>query len=173
VLRDAARVDLDVLRGHAAERNEELAVLLERRPRGVPRAQLVYAAQHVRQQRAARAQAVARHVAHVTADRVHEAMHLALRVMKAPGAAPAVRAGEYGVVAVRGLHPLQFLSDEVERLVPRHFDERLGAAPVGARAGPAFEPAPAYRRPQYTGRRSKRRRHRIADRRGVWIVGKG
>ncbi len=152
VLRDAARVDLHVLRGHAAERDEELAVLLERRPRGVPRAQLVYAAQHVRQQRAARAEAVARHVAHVAADRVHEAMHLALRVVEAPGAPPAVRAREDRLVAVRGLHPLQLRRDEIERLVPGHFDERLGAAPFGARAGAAVRASSCVSRGAGCGR---------------------
>src|SRR5262249_24541867 len=126
-----------------------------------------------RQQRAAGTKTVARHVAHVAADRVQEAVYLALRVVKASGTAPAVGAAEDRFVSVRGFHPFQLRSREIERLVPCHLDERFGAASFGASTGPALEPAFANGRPQYSGGRCEGRGHRVADRRWIGIVGEG
>ncbi len=137
----AAGVDLCVLVRRAAEGDEQLAMLGQHFPRRVHGHQVFHAGHDVRHHHARGTQAVGVDVAHVAAERVQEAMHLALRVMEAAGARPAVRATEDRVVAERGPDALQLIGDEIERLVPRHFDERLLPPFVACRAGAALEPA--------------------------------
>src|SRR5260370_11577442 len=100
-------------------------------------------------------------------------MALALRVMEGAGARPAIRAAEDRLVAERRLHALELVGDEIERLVPRHLDERLFAALVARRSGAALEPALADRGPQHAQARHLVRQHVQADRRGIGVLGEG
>ena len=90
----AAGIDLGVLARHAAEGDEQLAVLGQHVPARVHGHQLFHRRHDVRHQHARRPQAVGILVAHIAADRVQEAMDLALRVMEAAGARPAIGAAE-------------------------------------------------------------------------------
>src|SRR5690348_11116899 len=100
-------------------------------------------------------------------------MDLALGVMKAARARPAVGATEDRAVRVPGFYARQLFGDEVECLLPRHFDERLLSALVAARAGAMLEPALAHRRAAYAQPRHLVRQHVQADRRGVGILREG
>ena len=72
-------------------------------------------------------------------------MHLALGVMKAPGARPAIGAAEYGARPARVADAAELVAEQIERLLPADGDELVAAAAmVGAR--PALEPAAADRR---------------------------
>ncbi len=72
-------------------------------------------------------------------------MHLALGVMEAAGARPAIGAAEHGAGAARVADARQLVAEEVERLLPADRDEFVAAAAiVGPR--PALEPAAADRR---------------------------
>src|SRR5262249_6811803 len=80
----------------------------------------------------------------VTTEAIQKAMELALRVVEASCARPAVGAAVDGLVAVVVADALQLACDERDRLVPFDLDERVGAAPaVGT--GSVLEPAAAYR----------------------------
>ena len=171
MLGGAAGIDLAVLVRHAAEGDEELAMLGHHVPRRVHGHQLVHRRHDVRHQHARRAQAVEILVAHIAADRIQEAMDLALRVMEAAGARPAVGAAEDRAVGVRVLDPLEFLGDEIERLVPLELDERLLAALFGSSAGAFLQPALAHRRTAHAQPRHLVGQHVQADRRGIGILG--
>ena len=96
----AAGIDLRVLARHAAEGDEQLAMLGQHVPASCAWPSGLPCRRHdVRHQHARGAEAVGIHVAHVAADRVQEAMDLALRVMEAAGARPAVGAAEDRAVA--------------------------------------------------------------------------
>jgi hypothetical protein len=115
-------------------------------PRRVHGHQLVHRRHDVRHQHARSTQAVGILVPHIAADRVQEAMDLALRVMEAAGARPAVGAAEDRAVGVLVLDPLELIGDEIERLVPLDLDEGLLAALFGIGAGALLQPALAHRR---------------------------
>src|SRR5947209_9669338 len=95
----------------------------------------------MRHRHARGAEAVGVDAAHVAAERVEEAMHLALRVMEAPGARPAVGPAEDRRVAVRVNHALEFAGQTLRRLFPVELDEGVRAAPLACRARPMLEPA--------------------------------
>src|ERR1051325_778885 len=83
-------------------------------------------------------------VPHEAADRIEEAPQLALGVMEAPGARPAIRAGENRPIARLALHAAKLVRDQIERFIPGNLDERLGAAPLPEGAGTLLEPALAH-----------------------------
>ena len=95
----------------------------------------------MRQQGAGGAQAVAVDVPHIPADAVQETVYLALRMVEAPGAGPAIAAAEDRLVAVLRLHPAEFAGHQVQRGVPLHLHEGLGAAARGVAAAVALQPA--------------------------------
>jgi hypothetical protein len=64
----------------------------------------------------------------VPADRVEEAVDLALGVVEAAGAGPAVAAPEDRLVAVLVADPVQLGGEQVEGHLPFHLHERLPAA---------------------------------------------
>ncbi len=169
----AAGIDLRVLVRRAAEGDEQLAMLGQHIPRRVHRHQVFHRGHDVRHQHARSAQAVGIHVAHIAADRIQEAVDLALGVMEAAGARPAVGAAEDRAVRMRLLHPLELAGDAIERLVPRQLDERLLSTFVAIRAGAVLEPAPAEGRPADPQPRHLVGQHVQADRRRIGIVREG
>ena len=166
----AAGVDLRVLARRAAEGDEQLAVLGQHVPGRVHGHQVLHAGHDVRHQHACRPQAVGIDVTHVAAERVQEAMDLALRVMEAAGARPAVRAAEDRAIGVRLAHPLDLVGHDVERLVPGQFDERLLSALVARGPRTLLEPALAHRRPAHAQARHIVGQHVQTDRRGIGIL---
>ena len=125
--------------------------------------QLFHRGHDVRHQHARGTQAIGVLVAHVAADRIQESMDLALGVMEAAGARPAVGAAEDRPVGMLRLYAREFLGHEIERLVPRHLDERLLASTLGMAAGPVFQPAFAHRRPAHAQARDLGRWARDRD----------
>ena len=71
-------------------------------------------------------------------------MHLALRVMKAACARPAIGAAEHGARAARVADAGKLVAEQVERLLPAHRDEFVAAAAI-VRTRAALEPAAANR----------------------------
>ena len=68
------------------------------------------------------------------ADAAEEAAQLVLRMMKAARAGPSVGAGENCVVAALANHALDFIGDQIERAIPGHRDETIGAAAIARAA---------------------------------------
>ena len=79
--------------------------------------------------------AVAAHRADIAAGHVEKPVQLARRVVKAPGAGPAVGAAEDGAGAMGRVDPPQFRRDEIERPRPVDRHERVTAAPAVRRRG--------------------------------------
>ena len=171
VQRGAAGVDLGVLARHAAEGDEELAILCQHVPAGVHGHQLFHRRHDVRHQHARRPQAVGILVADVAADRIQEAMDLALGMMKSAGARPAVRAAEDRAVGMLRLYTRELLRDQIERLAPRQFDERVLATALGMAAGAMLEPALAHGRSAHPQARNFVGQHVQSDRRRIGILG--
>ena len=68
-------------------------------------------------------------------------MQLVLRVVKAAGAGPAIRAAEHGARPMPVIDPAQFAGEPLEGIVPRHRHKFVAAAAlVGSRA--AIRPTP-------------------------------
>ena len=103
----------------------------------------------------------------MAADAVQEPVHLALRVMEAPGGTPAIRAPENRLVAVGLANPVEFDGRDVRRLVPRQFHEIVRSAAV---AVPPFQPAPADGRSADTRPMVDRRGKDVGDRGRVRVV---
>ena len=82
----------------------------------------------------------------VSADRVEEAVDLALRVVEPPRAGPAIAAAVDRLVAEGGADPIELGGDQIEGAVPFHFDEWLVSPAFWFRAGPAAEPRLSDRR---------------------------
>jgi hypothetical protein len=98
----AAEGALAVLQGHAAEADEQLAMFGQHIPRGVGGAP--GPARHMRHHHRAGAQAVAVDAERPAADHMVEPAQVALGVMEAAGAGPAVGAAEQGFVAMLLTH---------------------------------------------------------------------
>jgi hypothetical protein len=129
-----------VLERDPAERDEELGVLRDHRPRrrlaehrsGVP--------DDVRQEHERSADAVAVARRREAADLVEEPMELALAPMEEARARPPVGAAEDRRVPVRRDHAAELIGRAIERLVPRNRDEVVPPA-VARRSRSALEPA--------------------------------
>src|SRR5690348_14024043 len=98
-------------------------MLFQVRPRRGVLLEDLHRSEDMRGQRPAGTEAVGIDMADVTADRVEEAVHLALGVMKASRARPAIGAAEDRAVSELFFDPFQLRGDDVERLVPRHLDK--------------------------------------------------
>ena len=133
----AARLHLSIAHGNAAEGDQGVRRLRDRRPGREP-TQRRHVADDMGQDGQTGGQGIAVLLPREPAEAVEEALHLGLGVMEPPGTGPAVGPGEDGVVAVGGFHPLQFLGDEVERLVPGHFDKAVAAPRPVAMLQPTF-----------------------------------
>ena len=99
-----ARAHHGVLERDAAKADEELGVPLQHRPRGGPVQELPHRSDDVRHDDRLRAVAVAVLAAHVAAEAVEEAMELALGMVEATGATPAVRAAVDARAPGLGVH---------------------------------------------------------------------
>jgi hypothetical protein len=114
-----------------------------------------------------RAQAVRVGMAHVAADAVEKAVHLALRVVETACAGPAIGAAENGAIAVLLAHACQFASHQVEGLVPLHLDKRILSAQVACRlrqvTAPCLQPAATDGRPAHPQWSACRIEHGQAD----------
>ena len=133
---DAALVDLRVLHRDAAEAHHQAGMLqhvLDGR-RLIHQLQGRHA-EHMGDDHLRRAGGVGLDGVGIAAELIEKAMQLALRMVKATGARPAIGAAEDRLVAVLGDHPPQRIRRHVQRLVPGHGDERLDAA-FGAIAPP-------------------------------------
>ena len=123
-----------VLQRHAAEGQHDLGVLGHLVPGDVALGEVLVIAEDVRQEHRGGAGAVAVDRAHIAAERdVQEAVDLALGVVEAAGARPAIGAAEDRAGTVRVAHAAQLGAEQIERLVPRIGDEFVAAA---ASSGP-------------------------------------
>ena len=168
-------VDLGVLARHAAEGDEQLAVLGEHAPSCVCMASSSSMRRHdMRHQHERRAEAVVIAVAHVAADRVEETLQLALGVMEASGARPAIGAAEDRPVAeIASSRAPSSPATRSSASSHAHLDERLGAAPLREGAGAVLEPALAHGGTAHAQPRHLVGQHVQADRRGIGILREG
>ena len=98
---------------------------------------------------------------------VEEAVQQALRVMEAPGTAPAIGTAVDGGVAVLSLDARELAGSQVERPVPADLDEGVLPASGAARA---LEPATANRGTQDAARVVLGAGHSESDRRRLGIA---
>ena len=131
-----------VLERDAAEADEELRVALDHRPGHRPVEVSAHVAHHVGHDHGQRAVAVAVLAADEASEAVEEAMKLALRVVEAARARPAVGAAVDRLAAVGVVDAAELPRQEVDRRRPAHRDERLRAA-TSVRSRTAVEPAGA------------------------------
>jgi len=164
---DATGGDRRVLQRHAAERDHHFAVRRNLVPGDAVAADRVERAQDVRQDHRGGPGAVRVHRADITAEHgVQEPVHLALRMMEAAGAGPAIRATEDRMRPMRIADASKLRGEQVERPVPRHRNEGVAAAPVGlARA--VLQPPTPHHRMGDAGLVAKRGREIVQD--AIWI----
>ena len=174
VLGGPTRADLGVLGWHAAEADEQLRVPCHDAPAGVLGEQLLHGCHDVRHQHPGGAQAVGVGMPDVPADAVEKAVHLALRVVKAPCARPAVGAAENRRVAVLLAHAIELARHQIQRFGPVDLDEGIAAAPLARRvrriAASGQQPAATHGGPAHTHRATGGVQHRQADRRGRGVA---
>src|SRR5262249_39708780 len=152
--------------------HHQLTVFGDGRPGGHGAERRVHGADDVRDDHRGRTGTVIGDLAHEAAEAVEEAIELALRVVEHARAGPA-RTGIDRFIAVGALDPAEFRGDEVERLVPRHSDKWLDAAPRTVTPHAVLQPALAYHRPFDPARGVHRARHGGDDAAGLGIFGKG
>ena len=103
-------------------------------------------------------------MADIAADRIEEPVDLALGMMEAPGAGPAVRAAEDRLVAVLGDRSLQRRGHQVEGPIPRHLDERIDTAQFAPGTRSVGEHTASDSGPREPGAAAVGREHPVADR---------
>lgn len=108
-------------------------------------------AEHMRNDRLRGGGAVARYRGDVAADRVQESVNLAQCMVKSAGACPPVGATEDRVVPVFAPNTFEFGGGDVQRLVPRKFNERVLSAPLTRPVPVSLEPTLADRWTQDAG----------------------
>ncbi len=168
---DATHADLGVLRVDTAEHDQRFGVVVDGLPAVlmlVEKFQKIHA-ENMRHDRLRAAGGIAAERGDVTADAVEEPVHLALRVMKAPGRTPPVGPAKDRFVPIGAPHPVDIFRRDIERLVPGQLDEIL-APPAPGRA--VFQPATADRRARNARAVMHRRRQDFRDQRRMWIFGK-
>ena len=117
-----------VLDRDAAEADEQLGVALEHRPRGRSVEELAHRADDARHDDRLRAVTVSVLAAHIAAQAVQKSMELALRVMEATGAAPAIGAAVDPRASAPVVDASKLVSQPVDRRRPADGHERLRAA---------------------------------------------
>ena len=135
-----------VLQRHATEGEHDIAVLDDLLPGYVALGQFLVVADDVRHHDGGGTRTIGVDRFDVAAHRdVQEAMDLALRVVKAAGARPAIGAAEHRARTEIVAHAGEFGAEQVQRVLPGHRNELVAAA---ARVRPAlsFEPAAAHHR---------------------------
>ena len=136
----AARGDIGVFDGHAAEGDDQLGVLGDDGPGGGVGEHVAHAAGDAVEDDLACGVGVGVAGVDVAAEGVEEAVELALGVVEAAGAGPAVGAAEDGFGAVVSVDAVEFGGEELGGGLPIDGDEGVGAAVV-RRAGAVVEPA--------------------------------
>src|SRR3989304_9036684 len=96
-------------------------------------------------------------------------MHRTLRMMKAPGACPAIRSGENRTVAELCGDALEFRSHQSECFIPAYVNERFRAALLTCGTGAAFEITLAHRRMTHAHRAGDRTGQRVANGRALRV----
>ncbi|MHC2891667.1 hypothetical protein ACVIU4_002821 [Bradyrhizobium barranii subsp. barranii] len=146
MLADRAAGHHGVLQRHAAERQHDVGILGNLLPGDVALGDVLVAGENLRQQHRGCARRVSVHRAHIAAHcDVEEAMHLALGMMEAARARPAVGAAEHGAGAARVADAAELVAEQIERFLPTDGDELIAAAAI-VRPRSALEPGAADRR---------------------------
>ena len=169
VFAGAPGVDLGVLARDAAKGHEQLCMLPQHVPACMLDDQFVHRGHDVRHQHARRPKAVGIRMANVTAQAVQKPVYLALCVVKAPCAAPAVGAAKYGTIAVPVDGRAQRTRGQVQRGVPVDLDERLQPAQLGRRTHAVLKATPSNRR-AHDAQATHGVQHGKSDFRGVGIA---
>ena len=167
--RYAAGTHLRILLRQPAEHDDQPGMGGDHRQARVLRDEAALVADDMRKDRVGGGVAVVLHRADIAADRIQETVDLALRVMKASSARPAVGPAIDRAIAARLPHPCEFRRRDVERFVPVDLDEGLGTASRASCRMPLLQKRPPHRGPQDTARAVQRVDHSVGDRRGVGI----
>ncbi len=146
MLADAAAGHHAVLQRHAAEGDHDLAMRDDLFPAHVALRHLLVVADDVGDQHRGSAGTIGIDRPDITSHRhVEKAMHLALRVVKAARARPAVGAAEHRARTISVPHPRQLGAEQVERVVPGQRNKFV-ASPACAWSTFPFQPSPAHHR---------------------------
>ena len=140
----ATGIDLRILHRQTAEGHHQPGVLHDGGPVRDGARRRLHAAQYVRQHGEACGIAVIVQLAGEAARHVQEALQLALRVVEAPGARPAVGAGKDRGIAEVPADARDLVRDEIDRPVP--VERHIGIAPA-PRSAVAVEPTAPRHRP--------------------------
>jgi hypothetical protein len=169
VVADATGTDLGILRWHATECDDQLGMLRDHRPGRVVTHQAAKTTDDVRQQDLRRGVAMRVDRRSIAAAKIEEAVQLALRMVEAPGAGPAVGPAKDRRVAMQAPNPGDLGGDEAVGVIPRHGDE--GFAPAAFPAGWAVpQPTLPHHRLADTQRVIQRAGYGLSDRRRVRIT---
>ena len=123
----AAGFDLGILDRHAAEHHHQFGVFGNAAPVGQRAADHAGGADDMGHDDHARGIGIVGNLACKAAKAVQEAVQQGARMVQPPGAGPAVGTGEDRGVAVGLAHPRQLVGDHVQRGIPIHRHEGLGA----------------------------------------------
>ena len=146
MLADAAAGHHAVLQRHAAEGDHDLAMRDDLLPGHIALRHLLVVADDVGYQHRGRAGAIGVDGPDIASHRhVEKAVDLALRVVKAARARPAVGAAEHRARAMMVPHPGQLGAEQVECRVPGQRNELVASA-ARVRSTFSFEPATAHHR---------------------------
>ena len=170
VAADAAAGNHRVLRCHAAEGNHQLGFRGDVVPGDGAARNVLIRPHRMGQDHGGGAGAIAVDGPDITAERVQEAVDLALCVMKPSGAGPAIRPAIHRFGAVRLVHAAQLCGEQVQRLRPFQLDEAV-AATLRIRAGATFQPPLAHCRPGDAGFVPRGGGDVAQDRRRIGIAG--
>src|SRR5664279_5161966 len=143
-------------------------MLDDRRPIGNASCHRLIGTNHVRQQELGRAPAVIADLVDASATEEKKAAHQSSGMVKTACRRPAIGSPENSRVAKVATDTGELAGDKIERFIPRHFMETVGAG-----TGPAFEPPITDRRPADT----QWGMHHVGDGgkhwRRRWVVSKG
>ena len=163
-----AAADIVVLQRHAAKGEDDGALRDELVPADGVAGDGTLRPEDMRQDHGRRTRAVAADRPDIPAGKVQKAVDLALRVVKAAGARPAIGPAKDRARPMRGIHSPQFGGDEVERARPGDRHEFVAAPPIiGSR--PILQPTAANHRARDPRRMRDGGRDVAEQRRGVGI----
>lgn len=136
----AAAMHIRVLDGHAAEGDDHLRAAGDGVPRNALALHMIIGTEHMRHDDHGGARAVGVDGPDIAAERVQKPVDLALRVVEAPGARPAIGPAEHRLRAVGVVDPAKLGCDQRQGLVPFDLHEIIRAAHL-RRAGSMLQPA--------------------------------
>ncbi|MBB2706949.1 UNVERIFIED_ORG: hypothetical protein GGE63_005091 [Rhizobium esperanzae] len=147
---DTAAVDIGVLDRHAAEGNDQLAAALDRLPGDALSVEAIVRTEHMRNDDHRRARTVGIDRSDISAKHVEKTMDLALGMMKASCAGPAIRAAENRLRSGFVVNAAKLVGDKIERFRPA--DLHITVAPTfPGIIRLAFKPAAPDGRPPDAG----------------------